>query len=161
MVPEETDYLTRKMNIYWDCKIYHIFYIHSPKVKVTQSCPTLCDPTNYTVHGILQAGILERVAFPFSRGPSQPRDRTQVSCIVGEFFTSWATREGKTHQILKYFCKNDSVWFAVKIEGEIKDIKWCYHLNLFNKLSPSLPLIDTSSIHLIKESTHNLTTIIT
>ena len=38
------------------------------KVKVTQSCPTLCDPRDYTVHGILQARILEWVAFPFSRG---------------------------------------------------------------------------------------------
>ena len=44
------------------------------KVKVTQSCLTLCDPMNYTVHGILQARILEWVAFPFSRGSSQPRD---------------------------------------------------------------------------------------
>ena len=38
------------------------------KVKVAQSCPTLCDPVDYTVHGILQARILEWVAFPFSRG---------------------------------------------------------------------------------------------
>ena len=43
------------------------------KVKVTQSCPTLCDPMDCTVHGILQARILEWVAFPFSRGSSQPR----------------------------------------------------------------------------------------
>ena len=43
------------------------------------------------VHGILQARILEWVAFPFSRGSSQPRDPTHVSCIAGEFFTSWAT----------------------------------------------------------------------
>ena len=49
------------------------------KVKVAQSCPTLCDPMNYIVHGILQARILEWVAFPFSRGSSQPRDQTQVS----------------------------------------------------------------------------------
>ena len=49
------------------------------KVKVTQSCPTLCDPMDHTVHGILQARILEWVAFPFSRGSSQPRDQTQVS----------------------------------------------------------------------------------
>ena len=48
---------------------------------------------DYTVHGILQARILEWVAFPFSRGSSQPRDRTQVSYIVGGFFSSWATRE--------------------------------------------------------------------
>ena len=65
------------------------------KVKVAQPCPTLCDPMNYTAHGILQARILEWVAFPFSRGSSHPRDRTQVSCIVGRFFTSWATREAK------------------------------------------------------------------
>ena len=62
-------------------------------VKVTQSCPTLCDPMNYKVPGILQARILEWVAFPFSRGSSQPRDWTQVSCTAGRFFTSWATRE--------------------------------------------------------------------
>ena len=45
------------------------------------------------VHGFLQARILEWVAFPISRGSSQPRDWTQVSCIAGGFFTSWATRE--------------------------------------------------------------------
>ena len=56
-------------------------------VKVAQSCPTLCDPMDYTVHGILQARILEWVAFPFSRGPFQPRDLTQVSCIAVGFFT--------------------------------------------------------------------------
>ena len=53
-----------------------------------QSRQTLCDPMGYTVHGILQARILEWVAFPFSRGSSQPRDRTQVSHIAGGFFTS-------------------------------------------------------------------------
>ena len=42
-------------------------------VKVSQSCPTLCDPVDYTAHGILQARILEWVAFPFSRESSQPR----------------------------------------------------------------------------------------
>ena len=48
------------------------------KVKVTQSCLSLCNPMDYTVHGILHARILEWVAFPFSRGYSQPRDQTQV-----------------------------------------------------------------------------------
>ena len=62
-------------------------------VKVTQSCLTLWDPMDYTVHGILQARILEWVAFTFSRGSSQCRDQTQVSHIAGGFFTSWATRE--------------------------------------------------------------------
>ena len=55
------------------------------KVKVAQLCPTLCEPTDCIVHGILQARILEWVAFPFSRESSQPRDRTQVSCIAGGF----------------------------------------------------------------------------
>ena len=53
--------------------------VYTVKVKVTQSCPTLCDSIDCTVHGILQARILEWVAFPFSRGSSQARDRTQVS----------------------------------------------------------------------------------
>ena len=55
--------------------------------------PRLWDPMDYTVHGILQARILEWVAFPFSRESSQPRDRTQISHIAGRFFTRWATRE--------------------------------------------------------------------
>ena len=58
------------------------------KVKVAQSCPTLCDPMDCTVHGILQARILEWIAYPFSRGSSQPRNQTQVSHIAREFFTS-------------------------------------------------------------------------
>ena len=45
-------------------------------------CLTVCDPMDYIVHGILQARMLERVAIPFSRGSSQPRDRTQVSHIA-------------------------------------------------------------------------------
>ena len=64
-------------------------------VKVAQSCPTLCDPVEYTVHGILQARILEWVAFLFFRVSSQPKDWTQVSYIAGRFFTSWATREAQ------------------------------------------------------------------
>ena len=50
-----------------------------------------CDPVDYAVHGILQARILEWVAFPSSRGSSQPRHWTQVSHIAGGFLTSWAT----------------------------------------------------------------------
>ena len=61
-------------------------------MKVTQSYPTLCELTDYIVPGILQARILEWVAFPFSRGSSQPTDWTQVSHIAGRLFTNWATR---------------------------------------------------------------------
>ena len=54
---------------------------------VAQLCPTLCNLMDYSppgssVHGILQVRILERVAIPFSRGVSQPRDRTRVSRIA-------------------------------------------------------------------------------
>ena len=58
------------------------------KVKVAQSCLTLYDPVDYTVHEILQTRILECVAFPFFRGSSQPRDQTWVSHIAGGFFTN-------------------------------------------------------------------------
>ena len=66
--------------------------------EVAQSCPTLCDPVDCSlpgssVHGILQAWILEWVAISFSRGSSRPRDWTQVSCIGGRRFNLWATRE--------------------------------------------------------------------
>ena len=54
------------------------------KVKVIQLCPTLCDLMDCTVPEILQARILECVAFPFSRRSSQPRDQTQVSCIAAD-----------------------------------------------------------------------------
>ena len=68
------------------------------KVLVAQLCPTLCNPMDRSppgsfVHGILQAGILECIDIPFSRGSFQSRDWTWVSCIAGEFFTVWATRE--------------------------------------------------------------------
>ena len=48
-------------------------------MKVAELCLTLWNPMDYTVHGILQARILEWVAFPFSRGSSQPRNQTKVS----------------------------------------------------------------------------------
>ena len=70
------------------------------KVLITQLCPILfdpmdCSPPGSSMHGILQARILEWVATPFSRGSSWPRDQTQVSCIAGRCFTIWATREAQ------------------------------------------------------------------
>ena len=62
--------------------------VTSNQVKVTQLCPTRRHPMDCTVDGILQARILEWVAIFFSRGPSQPRDQTQVSHVAGGFFTS-------------------------------------------------------------------------
>ena len=65
--------------------------------EIARSCPTLCDPVDCSppgssVHGILQARILEWVAISFSRGSSQPRDQTQVSHVAGRRFILWATR---------------------------------------------------------------------
>ena len=61
-------------------------------------CPTLCDPMDGSlpgsaIHGIFQARILEWAAISFSRGSSQPRDQTRVSCIADRRSTIWATRE--------------------------------------------------------------------
>ena len=72
----------------------------SVKVKVTHSCPTVCDPMDCirpgsSVHGILQARILEWVAVPFSRGSTQSRNWTQISLTAGGFFTIWVTREAQ------------------------------------------------------------------
>ena len=68
------------------------------RCSVTQSSLTLCNPMDCSlpgssVHRILQARILERVAIPFSRGSFQPKDRTWVSCVADRFFAVWATRE--------------------------------------------------------------------
>ena len=67
------------------------------KVKVAQSYLTFCDPMDYTVHGVLQARILEWVAFPFSRGSLQPMDWIHVFPVPGRFFTGWATREAQEY----------------------------------------------------------------
>ena len=96
-------------------------------VLVTQSCPILCDPMDCrlpgsSVHGFLQVRILEWVAIPFSRGSSQPKNRTQVSCIAGRFFTIWATREAlwvswviskarnKSSQLERWYLPSKQAW---------------------------------------------------
>ena len=76
------------------------------KVKGTQSCQTHCDPMDYTVHGILQARILEWVAFPSSRGSSQPRGQTQVSWIAGDSLP--AEPQGKP--ISNWACMQKAFW---------------------------------------------------
>ena len=79
-----------------DFKKHNLNLLHCVCVKSLQSCSTFCNPMGYsppgsTLHGIFQGRTLEWVAMLFSRGPSQPRDRTHVSCgscIVGGFFTT-------------------------------------------------------------------------
>ena len=88
----------------WKDKSISFYFIFArsriSESEVAQSCPTLCDPMDCSlpgssVHGILQARILEWVAISFSRGSSWPRDRTQVSCIAVRRFNLWATREAQ------------------------------------------------------------------
>ena len=84
----------------------------------SESCLVVSDSLQPWALGILQARTLEWAAFPFSRGSSQPRDQTQVSCIAG-FFTSWAMREAHSmdtevvfHLLLQctMFCQNCPLW---------------------------------------------------
>ena len=83
-----------------------------------QSCPTLCDPVNCglpgsSIHGTLQARILECIAISFSRGSSPSRDQNQVSRIAGRCFNLWATREAHiihVKNIIWYL--SFSVWFT-------------------------------------------------
>ena len=72
--------------------------------EVAQSCPTLCDPVDYSppcssVHGIFQARVLECIAISFSRGSSQTRDWTQVSRIVDRHFTAYRLEDSYIHQV--------------------------------------------------------------
>ena len=76
-------------------------------VLVAQLCLTVCNPRDCSLpgssaHGILQAGILEWVAMPFSRASFQTRDWTWVSFFAGRFFTFWVTREVPFSQLYKY-----------------------------------------------------------
>ena len=103
--------------------IYTVLYMQLyVRVLVAQSCPTLYDPmdcssSGSSVHGILQARMLEWVAIPFSRGYSQPRDWIQVSSIIVRFFTIWATREAHTSNWKppKRFKQSDMSKFIVLI----------------------------------------------
>jgi len=99
---------------------------------VTQSRPTLChlmdySPPGSSVHGIIQASILEWVAMPSSRGSSQPKDPTQVSHIAGEFFTVWATREVHIYvymyvNVYMYQVTSVTVWLYVVQISSMPDI---------------------------------------
>ena len=76
------------------------FICKEMELKLAQSCLTLCDPMDCSppgssAHGILQARVLGWVATPFSRGSSQPKDLTRVSCITGGFINICATREAQ------------------------------------------------------------------
>ena len=97
------------------CNWFNCLHLSLDRVKVAPSRLTLCNPMDYTVHGILQARILEWVAIPFSRGSCQPRDWTQVSRIVGGFFTCWATRETLYHGTRSYLDTRDISFLSISL----------------------------------------------
>ena len=90
------------------------------KAKVTQSCPTL-RPMDYTVHGILQARILDWVAYLFFSGSSWPRNRTQVSYIASRFFTNWATKVWFNWSACKHQALKLPTWLPCPAQA---DRKW-------------------------------------
>ena len=102
------------------------------EVLVAQSCRLFATPFSVaSVHGILQARILEWVAIPFSRGSSQPKDRIRVSCTADEFFTIWATSEapkGMGHSQSKMI----TIILTKTIVTAITKITTNYHNNLYS-----------------------------
>ena len=135
------------------------------KVKVVQSCPTVFYPMDI-VHVNLQARILEWVAFLFSRGSSQTRDWTQVSCTVRGFFTSWATREVQNWTELKvkciriqintHICVPAHICEPTVVEGSlvfrkyISNVKGGKGLNLVNWNKKKIQGHISSAVYLIK-----------
>ena len=100
---------SKNYNMLFHSKMFCKIFTHCRLLEVESVTPSIVSeslwphglgPASSSVHGILPARILEWVNVPFSRGSSQPRDQTQVSVIVGAFFTSWATREA-TSGLLK------------------------------------------------------------
>ena len=119
---------------FWNYLLFQ-FFLDTVAVLVAQSCLTLCDPWTVarqalSVHGILQARILKWVAIPFSRGSSQPRDRTQVSCMASRFFTIWI--DGSVYIIDwasgQMHLQNDWILASNKTRGlERKFHSYCLH----------------------------------
>ena len=137
--------------------------------EVTQSCPTLCNPLDSslpgsTVHGIFQARILEWAAISFSRGSSQTRDQTCISCIADRCFTIWAIREAPT-TVSPQVNKREGTQLHLSTENWIKNV-----LSMAPPIRtrPSFPLsqsFPSGSFHkpliLICQRTNRMKTIIT
>ena len=98
-----------------------IFYVVLCKIRDAQSCPTLCDPMDCSppdssVHGILQARILEWVAISFSRGSSQPRDWTRVSCICRQMLYPLSHQGSPNRRLALLITWTYMSCFSIKVE---------------------------------------------
>ena len=124
-----------------NCPITSIFrrywgkYIQNVCMLVSQTCPILCDLMDCSlcssIHGNLQARILEWVAIPFSRQSSWLSDWTPIACIAGGFLTVWATREAHIQNSKRKLC-------------HVRLLPVCLpfiHLSIHPSLPPSLPSI--------------------
>ena len=125
------------------------------KVLVTQLCTILCDsmdPPGSSVHRVLQARILQWVAIPFSRGSFPLRDRTQLSCIAGRFFTVWATREAlllfHLFFIIIFLPHPDLVFYSIDIGHSARRSTLCTSWHLLPLLS-ACSLLDSQPWTLI------------
>ena len=96
--------------------------------------PMDCSPSGSSVHGILQVIILEWDAIPFSRGSSQPRDQTQVSCIASRHFTIWTTREASLIAQLVKNLPEGLAWripwtMGSRVHGVTRSRTWLSHFH--------------------------------
>ena len=103
-----------------------------------------CSPAGSSVHGIFQIRVLEWVASLFSRGSSQPRDQTQVSCSAGRFYTIWATMEATVNSLNLVFCSENSNIFL----SHSTACRFLHKLlSSLHFLSPSIPPCSHNSSH--------------
>ena len=121
--------------------IYHLKWKWSRSVVSPFCYPLNCSLSGLSVHGIFQARVLEWVAISFSRGSSQPRDWTQVSCIAGRCFTVWALQflvffffsslEALTEEIVKFqhMCWPEWEWNAGLVLGRERYRSSCHVLD--------------------------------
>ena len=140
------------LHLPWLSALLHPFILLA---LVAQLCPTLCDsmdPPGSSVHRVLQARILQWVAIPFSRGSFPLRDRTQLSCIAGRFFTVWATREAlllfHLFFIIIFLPHPDLVFYSIDIGHSARRSTLCTSWHLLPLLS-ACSLLDSQPWTLI------------
>ena len=119
-------------------------------VKVSKSCPSLCHPMDYTVRGILQAKILEWVAFPFSRR-SQPRDQTKVSCIAGRLAEPWGKPSLDQFSSVPWLCPTlcdpmDCSTPGLPVHHQLPEFTQTHVHRVNDAIHPSHPLLSLSPL---------------
>ena len=113
-------------------RLRNCFVNYEVKWKSVSRVQIFATPWTIWTHGILHARILEWVAFPISRGSSQPRDQTQVSHTAGRFFTNWATREALVNCICRQtFAVVVMVLHALAYNGSNTSVRFWWLVPMF------------------------------